>query len=77
LPDTGIYREFRHLVAGGEFLDGYFRALAKALRFGGEVRVTFDGGKILRTEVREEWWNAKTLAETLSGEEFEDGGSRR
>ena len=67
LPDAGIYREFRRQAASTEALDSYFRALAKALRFNGEFRITFEHGRIVWAELREEWWMPKAPRESGDG----------
>jgi len=64
-PDLGLYSEFRRLVAGQELLDGYVRALAKALKFSGEVRIEFQEGRVLWTELREKWVDWAFLVERL------------
>lgn len=68
LADPGIYREFRHQVARRQLLDSYFAALARALQFSGEVRIEFEGGQVLWTELREKWVDWPALRKRLEGE---------
>lgn len=68
LPDPGLYREFRVAVASRQWLDSYFAALARALRFTGEVRVEFHDGQVMWSELRETWVDWPAIQEKLGHE---------